>query len=91
MTAFVVLAAVAAAGIEGAAAGATSGAVQEANAVATNVARSSPWTCVQGIANGVRSYYKSSGASQLDLAQKFASNFPINVKAILYRTSRLSD
>ncbi|KAL9027868.1 MAG: hypothetical protein Q9196_003669 [Gyalolechia fulgens] len=81
MTLFVIIAAVAAP--EAAAAGATAGigglTVRPGAAIATNIAaKSSPWTYAQ-IVNGVKTYYVSSGAGQLELASKFASNFPITV------------
>ncbi|KAL8937961.1 MAG: hypothetical protein Q9216_004147 [Gyalolechia sp. 2 TL-2023] len=81
MTFFVIVAAVAAP--EAAAAGAAAGiggiAVKPAAAIGTNIAaKSSPWAYTQ-IINGVKSYYESSGAGQLELASKFSSNFPVTV------------
>lgn len=77
---FLAPAAIGAVAAEGAADIAVSaGTSQAINILETNVMRSSPWTYVQNIGNSAKAYYKSSWASQAQLANSFASNFPTNV------------
>ncbi|KAI4086032.1 MAG: hypothetical protein LQ344_007905 [Seirophora lacunosa] len=77
---FLAPAAIGAVAAEGAADIAVSaGTSQAINILETNVMRSSPWTYVQNIGNSAKAYYKSSWASQAQLANSFASNFPTNL------------
>ncbi|KAI4113648.1 MAG: hypothetical protein LQ345_005412 [Seirophora villosa] len=77
---FLAPAAIGAVAAEGAADIALSaGTSQAINILETNVMRSSSWTYVQNIGNSAKAYYKSSGASQAQLANSFASNFPTNL------------
>ncbi|KAL9011088.1 MAG: hypothetical protein Q9173_004035 [Seirophora scorigena] len=77
---FLAPAAIGAVAAEGAAdIAASAGTSQVINIFETNVMRSSPWTYVQNIGNSAKAYYKLSGASQAQLANNFASNFPTNL------------
>ncbi|KAL8649706.1 MAG: hypothetical protein Q9210_004245 [Variospora velana] len=80
VSSFLAPAAIGAVAAEGAAGIAVSaGTSQAANILESNIFRSSPWTYVQNIGSAAKTYYKSSGASDAQLATNFASNFPTNV------------